>query len=91
MKFEWNKRYNTYAAYAIGILITAVIFIFVLLRWEEFDGVLSKVIGVCKPLIYAIGIAYLLWPLLTVFEKKVFAKLEKHSPRKKTVRILSLV
>ena len=91
MKFEWNKRYNTYAAYAIGILITAVIFIFVLLRWEEFDGVLSKVIGVCKPLIYAIGIAYLLWPLMMVFEKKVFAKLEKHRPRKKTVRILSLV
>ncbi len=91
MKFEWNKRYNTYAAYAIGVLIAAVIFIFVLLRWDEFDGVLSKIVGVCKPLIYAIGIAYLLWPLMMVFEKKVFAKLEKHRPRKKAVRILSLV
>ena len=91
MKVEWNKRYNTYAAYAIGVLIAAVIFIFVLLRWDEFDGVLSKVVGVCKPLIYAIGIAYLLWPLMMVFEKKVFAKMEKHKPRKKPVRILSLV
>ena len=67
MKFEWNKRYNTYAAYAIGVLIAAVIFIFVLLRWDEFDGVLSKIVSVCKPLIYAIGIAYLLWPMITTF------------------------
>ena len=91
MKFEWNKRYNTYAAYAVGVLIAAVVFIFVLLRWDEFDGVLSKIIGVCKPLIYAIGIAYLLWPLMTFFEKKVFAKLEKQKPRRKPVRILSLI
>ncbi len=91
MKFEWNKRYNTYAAYAVGVLIAAAIFIFVLLRWDEFDSVLSRIIGVCKPLIYAVGIAYLLWPLMTFFEKKAFAGIEKHKPRKKIVRILSLV
>ena len=91
MKFEWNKRYNTYALYASGVLIAAVIFIFILLRWDEFDSVLSKILSVCKPLIYAIGIAYLLWPMLTFFEKKVFGGLEKHRPRKKTVRILSLI
>jgi len=91
LKFEWNKRYNTYAAYAVGVLIAAVIFIFVLLRWDEFDSVLSQIVGVCKPLIYAIGIAYLLWPLLTFFEKKVFGKLEKQRPRKKLVRILALI
>lgn len=91
MKFEWNKRYNTYALYAVGVLAVAVIFIFILLRWDEFDGVLSKITSVCKPLIYAIGIAYLLWPLLSFFEKKVFIKLEKKRPRKKLVRILSLL
>lgn len=91
MKFEWNKRYNTYAAYAVAVLIAAVICIFVFLRWDAVGSLLSKIVGVCKPLIYAIGIAYLLWPLLTFFEKKVFAGLEKLKPRKKTVRILSLV
>ncbi len=91
MKFEWNKRYNTYAAYAVGVLIAAVIFIFILLRWDEFGSVLSQIINVCKPLIYAIGIAYLLWPMLTFFEKKVFAGLEKKAPRRKVVRVLSLI
>ena len=91
MKFEWNKRYNTYALYAVGVLIAAAVFIFVLLRWDEFDSVLSNIFDVCKPLIYAIGIAYLLWPLLRTFETKIFCGLEKKKPRKKLVRILSLI
>lgn len=86
MKFEWNKRYNTYAVYAVAVLIAAVICIFVFLRWDAVGSLLSEIVGVCKPLIYAIGIAYLLWPLLTFFEKKVFFRLKK-----KTTRILSLI
>ena len=91
MKFEWNKRYNTYALYAVGVLIAAVVCIFVFLRWDTIDGILSDILNVCKPLIYAIGIAYLLWPMLTFFEKKVFGRLEKKRPRKKLVRTLALI
>ena len=91
MKFEWNKRYNTYAVYAAAVLAAAVILIFIFLRWDAVDGILDNIMDVCKPLIYAVGIAYILWPMLKFFETKVFGKLEKQKPRKKLVRILSLV
>ena len=82
MKFEWNKRYNTYAVYAAAVLAAAVILIFIFLRWDAVDGILDNIMDVCKPLIYAVGIAYILWPLLKFFETKVFGTLEKQKPRK---------
>ncbi|MBO5648401.1 MAG: hypothetical protein J6S76_00640 [Clostridia bacterium] len=91
MKFEWNKRYTTYAIYAAAVLISAILLIFLFIRWEALSTVIGKILNVCKPLIYAVGIAYLLWPLMRFFETKIFSGLEKKRPRKKLVRVLSLI
>lgn len=91
MKLDWNKRDTTRMVLTFLVILFAVVCIFIFLRFEAFGGVLSTVIDVCKPLIYAIGIAYILWPMLRFFEKKVFAGLEKNKPRKKLMRTLSVI
>ncbi|MGM9625543.1 MAG: AI-2E family transporter, partial [Eubacteriales bacterium] len=91
MKLDWNKKHTTFAVLAASLIVFAVICISIFLRFNDFGGVLSSIINVCKPLIYAIGIAYLLWSPLCFFEKKVFCKLEKNKPRKKLVRTLSII
>ncbi|MCQ2432080.1 MAG: AI-2E family transporter [Clostridia bacterium] len=91
MKIEWNKRYTTLAAYSVLVLIAAVILVFLFLRIDAVSGFFTKLLNASKPLIYAVGIAYILWPLLRIFETKVFAGLERKRSRKKLVRTLSLV
>ncbi len=91
MKFPWNKRYTAIASYVAALIAFAIVLLFLFLRWDTFGGVLSGILNVCKPLIYAVGIAYLLWPILRFFEEKVFAGLEKKKPRKRTIRTLSLI
>ncbi|MBQ7982040.1 MAG: AI-2E family transporter, partial [Clostridia bacterium] len=91
MKFEWNKRYTTIALYAAGLLVFAFACGFLLLKWNIFGTFINTALNVSKPLIYAIGIAYLLWPMLRFFETRVFGGLEKKKPRKKAVRTLSLI
>ena len=82
MKFEWNKRYTTIALYAAGLLVFAFACGFLLLKWNIFGTFINTALNVSKPLIYAIGIAYLLWPMLRFFETRVFGGLEKKKPRK---------
>lgn len=81
----------TIAAYTILALTAVVLVIFLLLRVDAISAFFSKLLNAAKPLVYAFGIAYLLWPLMKLFENKVFAFLEKKKPRKKLVRTLSLI
>ena len=76
MKINWNKKYNTVAAYAciVGGAIILLIFLGI-----YFDGVLAflgKVADVFAPIVYGAVIAYILNPITRVFEKKVFARLK---------------
>lgn len=91
MKIEWNKRYTTVAVQIAAVILFTVICIFLFLRIETVRNFFILALNAAKPLIYAAAIAYILWPLLTFFENKVFGKLEKKRPRKRLVRILSLI
>ncbi|MBP3917833.1 MAG: AI-2E family transporter [Clostridia bacterium] len=91
MKFEWNKRDVTRTVFSAILIVFAVICVFFFLRFEAFGNFISKIVDVCKPLLYAVAIAYLLWPILLFFEKSVFHGLEKEKPRKKLVRTLSII
>lgn len=90
MKLEWNKRDTTRVVLYSALILFAVVTVFIFLRFDAFGGVLDTVIGVCKPLIYAVGVAYILWPILQFFETHLFAGLEKKKPRKKLIRTLSV-
>ncbi len=91
MKIEWTKQDTTRIVLFSSLILFAVITVFIFLRFDAFGGVLDTVIDVCKPLIYAIAFAYILWPMLHFFETHLFAKLEKHKPRKKLIRTFSVI
>ena len=77
MKFDWSKHDRNKL---IGILVTvgAILLAVVLLYiWRsEIGKFFSTFIGAAKPLLYAMIVAYILWPLLRFFEKHVFSFIE---------------
>ncbi len=91
MKFEWNPRYTTIFLYALMFVVCCVACVFLFVRFDAVAEMVSKIITVSKPLIYAIAIAYILWPILRKFETRVYNRLEKDRPRRKLVRTLSLI
>ena len=72
MKINWNKKYNTYAAYACAVGAAIILFIVLGVYFTSVLGFLRNLIDVFAPLIYGVAIAYVLNPLCRLFEKKVF-------------------
>ena len=92
MKFDWVPEDRKSLMKRIMILSIIAVAAILLYLWHEAIGdFFGKCIKVLKPLLYAIVIAYILWPMLRFFETKVFAGLEKKKPNKKLVRFLSLL
>lgn len=89
MNFEWNKK-TTYAMYALIVILLSIAGVFIFLRWDNITDWISNIVSVAMPLVYAMGIAYLLWPILRFLETKILYKLEKKKPRKKLIRTISV-
>lgn len=82
MKINWNKQYTTYAIYA-SLVLAAIIFcifcgVYITSIW---NGILF-VIDVFSPLIYGCIIAYVLLPLLNLFERTIFFGLKRSVVRR---------
>ena len=77
MKWHFNKRNTTYALYACGVILFAVLCVNFLVNKESYDGVLSTIKSILNPIFFGIIIAYLLNPILRLSEKlyrKAFGK-----------------
>ena len=89
------KKYGGYGVTAFLVIVGAVLIIFIFLRFDEFTEVLSKVFKALSPVIIGIVFAYLMNPLMNVFEnamKRVFYKHARKITRaKKMCRVLSLI
>lgn len=89
------KKYGGFGMTAFLVIVGAVLIIFILLRFDEFSEVLSKIFRAMSPVIIGIVFAYLMNPLMNVFEngmKRVFYKHARKITRaKKICRVLSLI
>ncbi len=82
MKINWNKKYTTYAIYA-GIVSAAVIVcIFIGVYIKDVWNWARKVADVFAPLLYGVAIAYILNPLMKIFEKTIFRKIRNRMARR---------
>lgn len=81
MKIKWNGKYTTIAAYSIIVIAIAVLFVVFVFKYESIFNGLSWVGAIVSPIIWGFGIAYILNPLMMLFENKLFAKL-KDAPDK---------
>lgn len=83
MKFERNDKYNTIAAYALIVIISSGIIVTLLFNLGAIWNAIMSLVGILKPLIYGFIMAFAFYPLLSLFEKRVFAFLTKRKPREK--------
>ena len=92
MKLDWKSHDRETLPSKILVLVGVLVAGVLLYIWREPIGsVVKTFVNAVKPLIYAVIIAYILWPMLRFFENKVFAKLNEKKLRRRLVRILSLL
>ncbi len=72
MKLNWNKEYTTYAIYASLVLAAVIFCIFVGVYIKNIWAAIVFALDVIAPLMYGFAIAYILMPVLNLFEKRVF-------------------
>ncbi|MEG0116029.1 MAG: hypothetical protein RSA00_06365 [Hydrogenoanaerobacterium sp.] len=70
LKFEWNKKYTTIALYAFFVVIACITFFSVMQNLSGFGSYASYVLALLKPFMYGFAIAYILNPVLKMFDTK---------------------
>ena len=92
-KLSTNK-YFAWGFTAFCVLCSLLLLFFAFYRWDYIVSLLKNIIGIIMPIIFGLSIAYLMNPVVTFFEKKIFIKLVKKIKRikntKKVARALSL-
>ncbi len=92
LKLDWKNHDRETLPSKILVIVGVLVAGVLLYIWREPIGsVVKAFVGAVKPLLYAVIIAYILWPMLRFFENKVFAKLNEKKLRRRLVRILSLL
>jgi predicted PurR-regulated permease PerM len=80
MKFyRWNKHYLGWGITAFIVIIASLIVFTMLSNMSSIASAIGGFISVISPIFYGFVIAYLLAPIVEVFEKKVFGKVFKKS------------
>ena len=91
MKIDWNKKYTTLTAYACIIIAFTVVLIAAVMHLEVVWGAVKGIVAVLNPFIIGFCIAFLINPLMMIFEYRVFRFIGKRKPRPKLKRVLSLI
>lgn len=90
MKLEKNNKYLTIAIYSFLVIAASIILIFSFIFPERVLGIFTFTMNMLLPVILGFAIAFILNPLVNLFENKVFSKLFKKA-KKGSLRALSLV
>jgi len=92
VKFKQNHRYNTIAIYALGVIVVSLIIFMLLGQLGEMMAFLGRIVRHLMAVVYGIVFAFLLSPLLKLFEKRLLpAVFSKTKIRPGAIRAISLV
>lgn len=89
MKLNWDKRYTTIAIYACIVGAAIICCVFLGIYISSVAAFFKKCISVLAPLLYGAAIAYIMNPLLKLFEKRVFKKIKRKGVRRALGMVLS--
>ena len=92
MKVYWNAKYFTIAVYAALTIVVSAAAVMVIFNYDSVVGSLSAFGAVITPIVIGIFCAYLLNPLMTFLERRVFGRLfrSQGAGGRKRARVLSL-
>jgi predicted PurR-regulated permease PerM len=92
MKFNWTPKDGQDFMKRILIIVGIGVGALLLYLWHDaIAAFFAKCVRVLKPLLYAVVVAYILWPMTRFFEQKVFDRLGHSKPNKRLIRTLSLL
>jgi len=91
VKIEWNKKYTTIAIYSFLVIVASIIFYSVVQNFRGFSDYTSKVLTLLTPFIYGFVIAYILNPILRIFDGKILPCITKGQMKPKHRRALSVL
>ena len=80
MKKESHLKYINIVIYTLTVIILGTLAVMLLFALRDFiaDKKHSAVLAILTPFIYGLVLAYLLNPLMKLFERKVFFKIQEH-------------
>ncbi len=91
MKLDWNKKYNTIAAYAIIVLIVSIIFYLTVSEVNVVKLQIGKYLSTLHPIFIGMAMAYLFNFILEIYEDKLINPLFKDKSSKKINRFIGLI
>lgn len=89
---QQNRKYFTIAIYSLIVLLVGIGFVFLLWNFSTVKLYISKILDICSPIMYGALIAYILNPLMKIFEEKVFKNRKAEEGLSRTARrIVSVI
>ena len=85
-RFDPKNKYLGWGITAFGVIACCILFYMLLQHGKSIGDAISSLLGILSPIIWGLVIAYLLWPLTKVFQRKLFEPLLKKIRPKKPVR-----
>lgn len=77
MKFKWNKSYIGWGLTAFAVIAASLIFVYLLFFGNSAAAAVKGFFGAISPIFFGFIFAYLLSPIMTFFEQRVFGKIFK--------------
>ena len=90
MKINFNKQYTTVAIQALLVILCGILCVFTFMHFGEVWSKIIDFFNIFMPIFYGMAIAYLIYPIVKFFERKVFRRLNEKK-RYGLARVLSIV
>ena len=91
MKFESNQKYTTIAVYCFLIIIASIFFHHLINNFTFYKSIIGAGLGLMTPFIYGFIIAYVLHPVLRMFEKNVLPYISRGRLSRRACRYLGIM
>ena len=90
-KFTWNIKYLTICLYAVLVVLASVLIIKAVIDWDNVMHHIKGAMNVLSPFLWGAFIAFLINPLVKLFDNKIFGKIKPLKKHEKPRKMLSLL
>lgn len=82
MKLNFNKKHLTTALYACCVILFTIVCVYFVMHIDSLKNIISGIWAIISPVAYGAIVAYIINPILNLFERRVFISKECRAARK---------
>ncbi|MBQ0010172.1 MAG: AI-2E family transporter, partial [Ruminococcus sp.] len=90
-KINWNRQYTTIAVYAFLVILAGILCVVFFQNYGNLSVYVEKIFSVLNPVFLGILFAYLLNPILRLFENRIFWRVGLKKGKNRLRRTLSVI